>query len=218
MEFAVRLDGVFRGTRDKTNGNLTTEVNAEAIEGRFYQYISFGTVGIRGLLGAGTYRMNIFTIRRMAEGLARYISSNGEEAKHRGVVIAFDTRHFSYEFACETARVLGAHNISSYVYKESRSTPQLLFIVRELNAYAGVVITASHNPKQYNGFKVYGTDGAQPTPKYANDIIRHMEMIKAIFAIKVVDLKQLGQRDLLTWLSAVLDHAYLTKLLSLKKE
>lgn len=191
--------------------------NADAIEDRFYQYVSFGTGGMRGVLGAGTNRMNIFTIRRVAEGLARYISSNGESAKQRGVVIAYDTRHFSYEFACETARVLGVHNIHSYVYKESRPTPQLSFTVRELNAYAGVVITASHNPKQYNGFKVYGEDGAQLTPEYANEIVRHMEKIEDIFAIEVAELIQLEQQGLLTWLLADLDRAYLSNLLTLKE-
>lgn len=146
--------------------NLLVELNSiseneKLIEDRFYQYVSFGTGGMRGILGAGTNRINIYTIRRVSEGLARYIESNGEEAKKRGVVIAYDTRHFSQEFAVETASVLGAHGISSYIYKESRPTPQLSFTVRELNAFAGVVITASHNPKQYNGFKVYGEDGAQ---------------------------------------------------------
>lgn len=191
--------------------------NAEAIEDRFYQYVSFGTGGMRGVLGAGTNRMNIYTIRRVAEGLARYISSNGDAAKQRGVVIAYDTRHFSYEFACETARVLGAHNIRSYVYKEARPTPQLSFTVRELNAYAGIVITPSHNPKQYNGFKVYGTDGAQLTPEYANEIVQHMNAIEDIFAIEVVELERLEQQGLLEWLSADFDRAYLTKLLTLKE-
>ncbi|MFJ7736025.1 phospho-sugar mutase [Lysinibacillus sp. NPDC097287] len=191
--------------------------NTDAIEDRFYQYVSFGTGGMRGVLGAGTNRMNIFTIRRVAEGLARYISSNGEAAKQRGVVIAYDTRHFSYEFACETARVLGTHNIRAYVYKDARPTPQLSFTVRELNAYAGVVITASHNPKQYNGFKVYGTDGAQLTPEYANEIVQHMNAIEDIFAIEVEELVQLEQRGLLTWLSSDFDRAYLTKLLTLKE-
>ena len=120
-------------------------------------------------------------------------------------------------YACETARVLGAHNIRSYVYKELRPTPQLSFTVRELNAYAGVVITASHNPKRYNGFKVYGEDGAQLIPDYANKIARNIDKIENIFAIKIAELVQLEQRGLLTWLSANLDHGYLTKLLTLKE-
>lgn len=190
--------------------------DSSLIEDRFYQYVSFGTGGMRGVLGAGTNRMNVYTIRRVAEGLARYIESNGEAAKERGVVIAYDTRHFSYEFACETARVLGAHSIRSYVYKEARPTPQLSFTVRELQAYAGVVITASHNPKQYNGFKVYGEDGAQLTPQFANDIVEHMGNIEDIFSIKVSELEQLEQKEILTWLGSDMDAAYLENLLTLK--
>lgn len=190
--------------------------DSSLIEDRFYQYVSFGTGGMRGVLGAGTNRMNVYTIRRVAEGLARYIESNGKAAKERGVVIAYDTRHFSYEFACETASVLGAHGIRSYVYKEARPTPQLSFTVRQLHAYAGVVITASHNPKQYNGFKVYGEDGAQLTPQFANDIVEHMENIEDIFSIKVCELEQLEQQRILSWLGSDMDAAYLEHLLTLK--
>ncbi|WPK12460.1 phospho-sugar mutase [Lysinibacillus louembei] len=188
----------------------------QAIEDRFYQDLSFGTGGMRGVLGVGTNRMNLYTIRRVAEGLARYVAANGESAKARGVVLAYDTRHFSYEFACETARVLGAHGIRAYVYKEARPTPQLSFTVRELNAYAGVVITASHNPKQYNGFKVYGEDGAQLVPDGANAIIQHMQDIEDIFSIDVVELETLEAQGLLTWLLEALDAAYLQQLLTLK--
>lgn len=191
-------------------------LNELAIEDRFYQYVSFGTGGMRGVLGAGTNRMNIHTIRRGAEGLARYVEANGEGAKVRGIVIAYDTRHFSYEFACETARVLGAHGIRTYVYKEARPTPQLSFTVRELNAYAGVVITASHNPKQYNGFKVYGEDGAQLVPDGANAITRHMQDIEDIFSIDVAELDALEAQGLLIWLLKELDAAYLQQLLKLK--
>ncbi|MGE7986550.1 phospho-sugar mutase [Lysinibacillus fusiformis] len=194
---------------------ITIARDEQAIEDRFYQYLSFGTGGMRGVLGVGTNRMNIYTIRRVAEGLARYIESNGEEAKQRGVVLAYDTRHFSYEFACETASILGAHGIRSYVYKEARPTPQLSFTVRKLNAYAGVVITASHNPKQYNGFKVYGEDGAQLTPKFANDIISYMNEIRDIFAIKIEELAILEQQGYVTWLASDLDDEYLTSLLTL---
>lgn len=194
----------------------TIAPDEQAIEDRFYQYVSFGTGGMRGLLGAGTNRMNIYTIRRVAEGLARYIESNGVEAKQRGVVLAYDTRHFSYEFACETASVLGAHGIRSSIYKEARPTPQLSFTVRKLNAYAGVVITASHNPKQYNGFKVYGEDGAQLTPNFANEIIHYMNEIKDIFAIKEEELALLEQQGYVTWLASDLDNEYLTSLSTLK--
>lgn len=191
--------------------------NMNAIEDRFYQYLSFGTAGMRGILGAGTNRMNIYTIRRVAEGLARYIESQGEADKKRGVVIAYDTRHFSYEFAVETARVLGAHGISSYVYKEARPTPQLSFTVRELNAFAGVVITASHNPKQYNGFKVYGEDGAQLVPTAAQAIIQHMDNIENIFNIEVEDVEKLEDQGILHWILEEYDKKYLMNLLTLKE-
>lgn len=172
--------------------DLTTiEDNHEAINDRFYQYIKFGTAGMRGLLGAGINRMNIFTIRRVAMGLAQYIASNGEEAMNRGVVIAYDPRHYSREFALETARVLGANGIKAYVFTESRPTPELSYAVRHLHTYSGVMITASHNPKQYNGFKVYGEDGAQLTPTHANTIVKMMDNIDDIFAIEVADLDYL---------------------------
>ncbi|WP_342473069.1 phospho-sugar mutase [Metasolibacillus sp. FSL H7-0170] len=189
----------------------------KAIEDRFYQYVAFGTGGMRGLLGAGTNRMNIYTIRRVAEGLARYVASNGKMAKERGVAIAYDTRHFSYEFAVETARVLASHGIKSYIYKESRPTPQLSFTVRELNAFAGVVITASHNPKQYNGFKVYGEDGAQLVPAAANAIIEHMNQIDDIFAIDVQDVKAIDQNGLLHWILEDFDEKFMRNLLTLKE-
>nr|WP_225231310.1 phospho-sugar mutase [Solibacillus faecavium] len=188
----------------------------KAIEEGFYQYVSFGTGGMRGILGAGTNRMNIYTIRRVAEGLSRYISSNGEKAKKRGVAIAYDTRNFSYEFAVETARVLGAHKITSYVYKEARPTPQLSYTVRELNTFAGVVITASHNPKQYNGFKVYGEDGAQLVPTGANAIIEHMDQIEDIFTIKVAEVTELEQKGLFNWILEDLDEKFMNNLLTLK--
>ncbi|MBB5149095.1 phospho-sugar mutase [Ureibacillus thermosphaericus] len=190
--------------------------NFAAIEDRFYQYLSFGTAGMRGILGAGTNRMNIYTIRRVAEGLACYIDSQGESAKRRGVVIAYDTRHYSYEFALETARVLGAHGISSYLYKEPRPTPQLSFTVRELHAFAGVVITASHNPKQYNGFKVYGEDGAQLVPSAAKTIVDYMKKIENIFAIEVASEDKLEKQGLLHWILEEYDEKYLANLLTLK--
>lgn len=201
---------------------LQDELNAIAdhdkeIEDRFYQYVSFGTGGMRGLLGAGTNRINIFTIRRVAEGLARFVASNGEEATKRGVVIAYDTRYFSQEFAVETARILGAYNITSYIYKEPRPTPQLSFTVRELNAFAGVVITASHNPKQYNGFKVYGEDGAQLVPAGANAIVEHMNAIEDIFDLTVRDSQELENEGLLKWILEDLDAKFMQNLLTLKE-
>ena len=196
----------------------TIASNEQEMEERFYRYIPFGTAGMRGVLGAGTNRMNIYTIRRVSEGLARYVIANGELAKIRGVVIAYDTRHFSYEFACETARVLGTHGIQTYIYKEARPTPQLSFTVRKLNAYAGVMITASHNPKEYNGFKMFGEDGAQLTPQLANEITVYMSKIDDIFSIKAINIEVLEEQGLLTWLGADLDEAYVEQLLTLKEQ
>lgn len=186
------------------------------LEDCFYQYVPFGTGGMRGLLGVGTNRINIFTIRRVAEGLARYIEENGESAKKRGVVIAYDTRHFSFEFAIETARVLGTHGITSYIYKKSRPTPQLSFTVRELHAFAGVVITASHNPKQYNGFKVYGEDGAQLVPTGANAIVEYMNQIEDIFTIEVSDVEALEIAGYLNWILTEFDEKYMNQLIALR--
>lgn len=201
--------------------NLAEELKEIAVDHKmiddcFYQYVPFGTGGMRGLLGVGTNRMNIFTIHRVAEGLARYIEKNGESAKERGVVIAYDTRHFSFEFAIETARVLGTHGITSYIYKESRPTPQLSFTVRDLHAFAGVVITASHNPKQYNGFKVYGEDGAQLVPAGANAIVEYMNQIDDIFAIRVSDVESLESAGYINWILTDFDEKYMKHLMVLK--
>lgn len=183
---------------------------------RFYQIVPFGTGGMRGLLGAGTNRMNIHTIRLVAEGLARQIEAQGDMAKVRGVVIAYDTRHYSQEFAYETAGVLAAHGIQSYVFRESRPTPQLSFAVRYLSAIAGVVITASHNPKQYNGFKVYGEDGAQLTPEFADDIVDYMNEVEDIFLIRSLPKEQLLETGFCTEILEKLDDAYAQALTSLQ--
>lgn len=187
------------------------------IEERFYQYLSFGTGGMRGILGAGMNRMNLFTIRRVAEGLALYIASMGEVSKKQGVVIAYDTRHFSRTFADETAMVLGKHGIKSYVFDESRPTPELSFAVRYLNAVAGVVITASHNPKLYNGFKVYGPDGGQLTPSAAGAITQYMEQIDNELLIEVTELDSLVEQGICRVVLSEIDDAYQEKLLSLRE-
>ncbi|SOC34988.1 phospho-sugar mutase [Ureibacillus acetophenoni] len=187
----------------------------EDIEDRFYQTVPFGTGGMRGLLGAGTNRINYHTIRLVAEGLARQIEGQGEAAKVRGVVIAYDTRHFSQEFAYETAGVLARHGIQSYIFKESRPTPELSFAVRYLYAVAGVVITASHNPKQYNGFKVYGEDGAQLTPEFADEIVAHMESVEDIFEVPSMGKDELLASGLCTEVLDKIDDAYNGALMSL---
>ncbi|MCR8744694.1 phospho-sugar mutase [Romboutsia lituseburensis] len=141
------------------------------IEDRFYKDLEFGTAGLRGVIAAGTNRINIYTVRRATFGLANYIIKNTtEEEKNRGVVIAHDNRHMSREFCMEAANTLAACGIKAYIFDNLRTTPELSFAVRNLNAIAGIVITASHNPTEYNGYKVYWKDGAQVMPHIANDI------------------------------------------------
>lgn len=195
---------------------LYTLVDEADIQDRFHRYVSFGTGGMRGKLGAGNNRINTHTIRLATEGLARHIAAHGEVTKLRGVVIAYDTRHFSQQFAYETAGVLAAHGIYSYVFTESRPTPELSFAVRYLAAYAGVVITASHNPKQYNGFKVYGEDGAQLTPQFSAEIVRHMEAVESIFDIKALSKEDLLASGFYTEILEKLDDAYAQALRTLQ--
>src|SRR5690554_5620820 len=131
------------------------EDNEKEIEDRFYKELNFGTGGMRGVIGAGTNRMNKYTIRKATQGLANYIINYSDDGKSRGVAIAYDSRHRSPEFALEAALVLAANGIKAYLFAELRPTPELSFAVRELNAIGGIVITASHNPADYNGYKVY---------------------------------------------------------------
>lgn len=152
-------------------------------EDAFYQNLSFGTAGMRGVLGAGTNRMNVFTVRQVTEALARYIDEQGSDAKKRGVAISFDSRHFSPEFASNAAQVLSAHGIKSFLFSSLRPTPELSFTVRELHAFAGIMITASHNPKEYNGYKVYGEDGGQMVPEAVDAVVNELSNITDIFNI-----------------------------------
>lgn len=170
--------------------DLRTELEAKAgdqsaLEDAFYQSMSFGTAGMRGLLGAGTNRMNIYTVRQATEGLAKFMDTLSEEQRQRGVAISFDSRHKSELFAHEAARVLGAHGIKTYVFESLRPTPELSFTVRHLKTYAGIMITASHNPKEYNGYKIYGEDGGQMPPKESDLITGYIRDVADIFAIKV---------------------------------
>ena len=127
----------------------------------FYTTIEFGTAGMRGLLGPGTNRINLHTIRKANVGFAGYICANGEEAKARGIAIGYDNRHMSYEFAMDSAKVLATYGIRSYVFESLRPTPELSFAVRHFNCFGGIMVTASHNPKEYNGYKLYDEKGCQ---------------------------------------------------------
>ena len=182
----------------------------KAAEDAFYQPLSFGTAGMRGLLGAGINRMNIFTVRQATEGLARLMDSLEDAVKGRGVAISYDSRHFSPEFAIESAKVLGAHGIKAYVFETLRPTPELSFTVRHLNAYAGIMITASHNPKEYNGYKIYGEDGGQMPPK-ESDIITASIREADMFEVPVKDEAELVEAGLLVKIGKDVDDAYLAE-------
>lgn len=161
------------------------------LEDAFYAPLSFGTAGMRGLLGPGINRMNMYTVRQATEGLARFMDTLDDQTKNRGVAISFDSRHHSQDFAHEAAQVLGEHGIKSFVFESLRPTPELSFAVRHLHTYAGIMITASHNPKEYNGFKIYGEDGGQMPPKESDLITSYVRQAGDLFAIKVADETQL---------------------------
>ncbi len=191
---------------------LTESGNEVLLEDSFYRDLSFGTAGLRGELGFGTNRMNIYTVRKAALGLAQFISSCGEQAKDRGVVIAYDSRHQSSQFGLEVTKVLGHHGIRSYLFNELQPTPLLSFAVRQLGAFSGIVITASHNPSEYNGLKVYGEDGGQITSEAANAITGYMESIEDLLSMEVADEETLLQAGLLTYLDDEMSERYIKML------
>lgn len=190
--------------------NLLKEIrhDEKILEEHFYKYLEFGTGGMRGELGPGTNRLNVYTIRRAAEGLAQYIVESGDQAMQRGVVIAYDCRHKSPEFALESASVLGKHGIKVYLFDELRPTPELSFAVRHLNAFSGIVLTASHNPPQYNGFKVYGEDGGQITSNVAETIIHFIENVENELTVEKADEQDLRNSGLLVTIGEEIDKAY----------
>lgn len=175
----------------------------------FYRCIDFGTGGIRGELGPGTNRMNLYTIRKATEGLARYLSTQGERARQAGVVIAYDSRHKSPQFAREAAKVLGRHGIRVYLFDRLFPTPLLSFAVRHLAAAAGIVITASHNPASYNGYKVYGSDGAQISPAVSDELMKWIEQAGDELKIEVADEKMLLETGAMTLIGDSILEAYL---------
>lgn len=184
-------------------------------EDAFYTNLEFGTAGMRGYIGAGTNRINIYVVRQATEGLAKLVESKGEEAKKRGVAIAYDTRHFSPEFAFESAQVLAAHGIKSYVFESLRPTPELSFAVRHYNAVAGIMVTASHNPKEFNGYKVYGEDGGQMPPADASALTDYIRAIDNPFVVELADLEESKANGLITVLGEETDRLYLDELKSI---
>ncbi|BBG39422.1 TPA: phospho-sugar mutase [Streptococcus pneumoniae] len=178
-------------------------------EDAFYTNLEFGTAGMRGLVGAGTNRINIYVVRQATEGLARLIESKGGNEKERGVAIAYDSRHFSPEFAFESAAVLAKHGIKSYVFESLRPTPELSFAVRHLNCFAGIMVTASHNPAPFNGYKVYGEDGGQMPPHDADALTTYIRAIENPFAVEVADAETEKASGLIEVIGEAVDIEYL---------
>ncbi|MGO4938130.1 phospho-sugar mutase [Fundicoccus sp. Sow4_H7] len=191
---------------------LESITDEERLKDAFWGNLSFGTAGMRGILGPGTNRMNIYTVRQATEGLAQLIEMNGDSAKKRGVAIAYDSRHFSPEFAMEAALVLGQHGIKSYVYESLRPTPVLSFAVRYLNAFAGIMITASHNPAAYNGYKVYGEDGGQMPPEDADNLTKFVTAVEDPLTVAVGDKTELLGSGMIEIIGDRVDQAYLEEI------
>ena len=178
-------------------------------EDAFYTDLEFGTAGMRGVIGPGTNRMNIYTIRKANVGFAKYLLENIENAKERGVVIAYDSRHFSSEFAMESAKVLATHGIKTYVFEGVRPTPELSFAVRHLGCAGGIVITASHNPPEYNGYKIYDQSGCQVLPTEGDKVIAGVKAVDDVFAISVKSESELRSAGLIETVGSKIDDAYL---------
>lgn len=195
---------------DDTKDELRAIANDEnEIKERFYKNLEFGTGGLRGIIAAGSNRMNIYTVRKATQGLCEDIKNCGKEAMEAGVVIAYDSRHKSAVFAMESAKVIAANGIKAYVFDELRPTPELSFAVRYLKAARGIVITASHNPKEYNGYKAYGEDGGQLPPKSSDYVISIMDKIDIFNDVLVMDEAEAKAKGLITMIGQEVDNEYL---------
>lgn len=199
----------------ETLSELKGLADEKEIEDRFYQPLAFGTAGLRGIIGAGTNRMNKYTVRRATAGFARYLLKTNPQAREQGVAIAYDSRYQSPEFAAEAAGVLAHHGILVYLYKELRPTPMLSFAVRHLKTAGGIVITASHNPPEYNGYKVYGPDGAQLLPDAADRILSEIEQIEDELSIPTLSKEEGMAKGLIHLIGEEVDQAYIEKLRTL---
>ncbi len=186
------------------------EGNEAEIEDRFYRQLSFGTGGLRGMLGAGTNRMNIYTVRQATQGLANYILAVGKAVK--GVAIAYDSRKMSPEFAQEAALCLNANGIRTYLFESLRPTPELSFAVRHLGCVAGIVVTASHNPREYNGYKVYWEDGAQILPPHDKNIMEEVKKVSDYAQIKTMDEETARERGLYSVIGSEVDDLYMEQM------
>lgn len=188
---------------------ISIKDDEKEIEDRFYKELEFGTAGLRGVIGAGTNRMNKYTVRKTSQGLADHIKTNEQEAMDRGVVIAYDSRRYSEEFAEEAALVLAGNGIKTYLFKKLKSTPELSFAINYLNCISGIVITASHNPPEYNGYKLYWEDGAQIATEKAEEIIASIDSVNNFNMIQIIDKTRAMKEDLLVYLDKTIDDAYI---------
>ncbi|WP_010247408.1 phospho-sugar mutase [Acetivibrio cellulolyticus] len=194
-------------TREELQG---IKDDPKEIEDRFYKYLDFGTGGLRGIIGTGTNRMNIYTVRRASQGLADFVNSIG--AANKGIVIAYDSRNMSPEFALESAKIFAGNGIKAYLFDELRPTPELSFAVRYLKAAAGIVVTASHNPKEYNGYKVYGEDGGQLPLEESNQVLEFMNKIEDITSVTFIEKNEAIEKGLLNIIGKEVDDAYIAML------
>lgn len=201
---------------EKTKEELKSiKGNEEEIKDRFYKNLEFGTAGLRGKLGAGTNRMNVYNISKVTQGIADFIKEKGKDYMDRGVAIAYDVRHFSKEFAKTAALVLAGNNIKVYLFNDIRPTPELSFAIRELNAVAGINITASHNPRDYNGYKVYWEDGAQVLDNIAEPMTEKINELQDFEDVKSINEQEAIENGLLTIIGKEIDDKYLEKVKSL---
>ncbi|NBK96775.1 MAG: phospho-sugar mutase [Erysipelotrichia bacterium] len=199
---------------DSALKEVLNTMNEKEKEDSFYTNIEFGTAGMRGVLGPGTNRINVHTIAKANEGFAQYIVANGEEACQRGVAIAYDNRHMSYEFAMVSARVLARHNIKCYVFSSLRPTPELSFAVRHFHCFGGIMITASHNPKEYNGYKLYDEKGCQLVPALAAQVIERVNAIED--ELSIVTSIDAEKEKLITMIGEEVDEEYYKNVLSIQ--
>ena len=202
---------------EEIKNELKSINNDKEKEDRFYKDLEFGTGGLRGIIGAGTNRMNIYTVSKATQGYAQYLNNNFENPT---VAIAYDSRNMSREFAKATALTFAANNVKVYLFEDLRPTPMLSFTVRELKCQGGVVITASHNPKQYNGYKVYGEDGGQITDETANEVIGYINNLDIFKDVKTISEEEAISKGLLQYIGEDIDKVYIEKVkaLSLRKE
>ena len=189
--------------------------NPKEIEERFYKDLEFGTGGLRGIIGAGTNRMNIYTVRKASQGLANYLLKTDDNVKKQGIVIAYDCRHKSIEFSLEAAKVFAGNGIRAYLFDELRPTPELSFAVRHLKAAAGIVVTASHNPSTYNGYKVYGEDGGQLSVSYTNEVLKEINNLEDITSVNIIEKEEAIEKGLLLYVGKEIDDVYIDSLKTL---